>query len=100
MTPKQTLQALRKAGKPIVRSHFYRLLFELNIRPLGRSRPQQYPPDTAERMLAHLGFSDASSVAVTVKPIVPAGGANPAAAGKIISTAQLRAIRNRNHKTK
>ena len=82
MTPNETLKALRRAGKPIVRSHLYRLFNLLGIKPLGRARPQQYPPDTASRILSHLGF----------------GTMAPASQPKFISLPQLRAAKPRTTK--
>jgi hypothetical protein len=58
MTTISTLAELKKAGKPLNKSRLYELLVDLGIKPVGaRQRPQQYPPDTAERILQHLGFS-------------------------------------------
>ena len=58
MTTNQTLRALRRAGKIIGVTRLYHFLNKLGIEPLGvRQRPQQYPADTAERILQHLGFS-------------------------------------------
>lgn len=57
MTTKQTLQTLRKAGKPISLQRLYTLLDELDIKPVGaRQSPQQYPDDTADRILKHYGM--------------------------------------------
>lgn len=85
MTPNETLLVLKKAGKPIVRSHFYRLTGLLGIRPLGSSRPQQYPEDTAARILGHLGISGG---VVELQPTH-----RERAAGKLISVRTLRAAR-------
>lgn len=90
MTPKQTLLELRKAGKPIVRSHFYRLISILGIKPLGSSRPQQYPADTVERLAVHLGISGA---AVTEKKATPLPADSSRRTGKLVSVAQLRAAK-------
>jgi hypothetical protein len=99
MTPNETLKALRKAGKPIVRSHFYRLTATLHIKPLGSSRPQQYPADTAARILAHLGFSSADEMPASSG--LKNGRTDKAmpAAGKLISPAALRAAKPK-HTTK
>jgi hypothetical protein len=70
MTTKQTIKALRKSGKPISLTHLYRLLTLLNIKPLGRSRPQQYPADTADKILTHLGLSPAVTSAPPSKPVL------------------------------
>ncbi len=56
MTTKQTLQHLKKAGKPVSLTHLYRIFAVVGIRPQGRSRPQEYPADTAERVKAHFGL--------------------------------------------
>ena len=58
MTTTQLLKSLKAAGKPVCLSHLYRLFRILDIQPLGRSRPQLYPPETVERILAHLGVSN------------------------------------------
>lgn len=106
MTPKQTLQALRKAGKPIARSHLYRLLTVLDIKPLGRSRPAIYPADTVERIKSHLGISSGGVVqkrqnaGSALKVARSAGCEVPApSAGKLISVRALRAAKPQ-HKTK
>jgi hypothetical protein len=67
MTTKQTLQALAAGGKIISLGRLYVYLNRLGIKPAGANqRPQQYPPDTAERILAHLGFSSGRDVTTTV----------------------------------
>ena len=69
MTTKQTLQALRRAGKPIQKSRLYLLLADLSINPVGaRQRPQIYPADTAERILVHLGFLTPAAAVVPQLP--------------------------------
>jgi hypothetical protein len=95
MTPSETLKALKLAGKPIVRSHFYRLVNKLAIRPVGHSRPKHYPADTADRILSHLGFfSGAAATERTAsRAIVQA-----APAGKLISVRALRAAKPQHKK--
>jgi hypothetical protein len=95
MTTKLTLQEMRKAGKPVSLTHLYRLFAVLEIKPLGRSRPQQYPADTAERILTHLGFSAAVNGAA-------GNGSHRSgrAAGKLLSVAQLRAAKPKTKGTK
>jgi hypothetical protein len=62
MTTQQTLKVLETAGKPLSLTHLYRLFSNIGIKPLGRSRPQQYAKDTAERILAHLGVQSHAAV--------------------------------------
>lgn len=96
MTTKQTLSALRKAGKPICQSHLYRIFTKLGIKPIGRSRPQQYPEDTSDRVLAHLGFMPA-----IIKVLTPVPLWNGAGAGKLLTMPEImRASPNHNKKTK
>ena len=57
MTTKQILKLLKESGKPVVLSHLYRLFRKLDIQPLGSSRPQIYPANTAQRLLTHLGVA-------------------------------------------
>ena len=92
MTTKQTLLVLKSAGKPVSLVHLYRLFKVIGIRPLGHSRPQLYPADTAERIKQHLGISAAVSGATS--PRINSG--RPAA---LISTRALRAAKA-NHKNK
>jgi len=93
MTTKQTLQELRKAGKPICLAHLYRLFPVLGIRPLGRSRPQIYPPDTAERIKAHLGISSAAYHDAPPREGKREIELASSRAGKLISVRTLRAAR-------
>lgn len=83
MTPSETLKALKKAGKPIVRSHLYRLISKLGIKPCGNSRPKNYPDDTAQRILNHMGFPTVSvSLSSEIsKPV------------RLVSLAQVKAAR-------
>jgi hypothetical protein len=66
MTTAEILKTLKKAGKPVGLAQLYIYFSRLAIRPAVRTRPANYPPDTAERILAHLGFSTA---AVAPKPL-------------------------------
>ena len=68
MTTKQTLQALRRAGKPLQKSRLYQLFTDLEIKPARRQRPAIYPADTAERILVHLGFITTAAAVVTPEP--------------------------------
>ena len=106
MTTAQTIKTLRKAGKPVSLTHLYRLFSDLGIKPLGRSRPQQYPQDTAARILAHLGFSterveQGKKLTDGELQRVGDGGCEvpPRSAGKLISVRALRAAKLQ-HKTK
>jgi hypothetical protein len=46
-----------KEHKPVCREMLYNYLRRLGIKPIGaRQRPQLYPPDTAKKILTHLGF--------------------------------------------
>lgn len=57
MTTIQTILSELNRVKPCTRQNLYVYLGQLGIKPLGvRQRPQQYPADTASRVLAHLGF--------------------------------------------
>jgi hypothetical protein len=71
MTTSQTLSKLKRLKKRISLTHLYRLLTVLGIKPAGRSRPQLYPADTADRVAVHLGLVPAQPVAkaVKIKPI-------------------------------
>jgi hypothetical protein len=58
MTTAQILVELRKAGKPVQIAQLYRYFHKFNIQPQGcLQRPQQYPPDTACRILFGLGHT-------------------------------------------
>ena len=60
MTTKQTLKELAAAGKAVSLQQLYRYFNQIGISPSGANqRPQQYPADTARRVLAHLGFAEA-----------------------------------------
>jgi hypothetical protein len=56
-----TIHEIQRAVKPhkkCSKRHIYRFINQLSIAPAGvRQSPQQYPQDTAARILAHLGFS-------------------------------------------
>lgn len=57
MTTKQTLRQLAAAGKQVTVQQLYRYFNKLEISPSGApQRPQQYPEDTAQRILQHLGL--------------------------------------------
>ena len=56
MTIKQILDRVGER-KPITTKTFYRYLAACKIKPAGaRQKPQQYPDDTPDRILAHLGL--------------------------------------------
>ena len=81
MTTKQILKLLKESGKPVVLSHLYRLFRKLDIQPLGSSRPQIYPANTAQRLLTHLG--------VQTIPQPMATNGTP----KLVTVAQLKAAK-------
>ena len=87
MTTAQILKAVRKGGKQIAIAHFYNLAPKLGIRPAGaRQRPQQYPADSAERLLIHFGLSE--------RPVHPTfAGPLATNSAKLISVRQLRAAK-------
>jgi hypothetical protein len=63
MTTIQTILSELNQVKPCTRQNLYVYLGRLNIKPLGvRQRPQNYPPDTAARVLHHLGFNNSALV--------------------------------------
>jgi len=92
MTTAQTIKTLRKAGKPVSLTHLYRLFAVLNIEPIGRSRPQQYPQDTAARILTHLGFSSVVTEATQIHEGAPSVVKRAAHAGKLISVPKERML--------
>ena len=93
MTTKQTLQVLKSAGKSVSLVHLYRLFKIIGIRPLGRARPQQYPPDTAERIKAHLGIESPEEYHGYVQDCMAGHAKIYAKPAKVISTRALRAAR-------
>ena len=63
MTTIQTILSELNQVKPCTRQNLYVYMGRLGIKPLGvRQRPQPYPPDTATRVLAHLGLKNSSLV--------------------------------------
>lgn len=57
-TINEVLSTVTKSGRVLSRRSFYRFAKELGIEPLGtRQRPQRFPGDTANRILAHLGMN-------------------------------------------
>jgi len=91
MTTATLLKTLRKSGKPVCLSHLYRLFLVLDIKPLGRSRPQLYPPDTAERIKAHFGLPTNPDFCPVVK--APAWLPPLSTSKKLVTVAQLRAAK-------
>ena len=57
MTILQILKTLQRAGKKVQRCQIYRYLSALKIQSSGNARPAIYPPDTATRILNHLGLT-------------------------------------------
>ena len=103
MTPSETLKALKLAGKPIVRSHFYRLVTKLRIKPIGHSRPKHYPPDTASRILNHMGVMPDDEYQGYVQDCMAGHAkiyAKPARPAKLISVRALRAAKPQRKGTK
>lgn len=50
------------ASKPVSRRQVIRYLNDCRISPIGiRQRPQQYPADSADRILTHLGLGKVSA---------------------------------------
>jgi len=98
MTSQETLQILKKGGKSIGLTRFYHFLNELSIKPVGaRQRPQHYPPDTANRILAHLGLAGGS--AIVGASAVVAGKRRQAPSGsKLLSIHQIKARTGRKTK--
>ena len=90
MTTAQTIKTLRKSGKPVSLTHLYRLFAVLNIAPIGRSRPQQYPDDTAERVLKFLGFTPQAKHVVFYNAVQ---NLLPEKSRKLISVRALRAAK-------
>ena len=71
MTTAQILQQLKKGGKKVQFVQLYRYFRALNITPSGANqRPQQYPEDTAARILAHLGLAPALAPEVTAASLL------------------------------
>lgn len=93
MTTKQILKAVSPL-KPVSHRQLIRYLVAFNIKPLGiRQRPQQYPADTADRILKHLGFETG---AAAPKGAVANGSANLGRrAVSLISLPQIRAAKPR-----
>lgn len=51
-----------EAGRPFSRTGLLRHLDTLGISPIGaRQRPQRYPADTADKVLAHLGLTNGAN---------------------------------------
>ena len=95
MTTKQTLKALAASGKKISLGRLYIYLKRFEIKPSGvNQRPQQYPPDSAERILQHLGFST-GAVASGQADWQPSKTSGNGRAGGIISLKTPRAERNK-----
>jgi len=63
MTIPQILREVSRV-KPISRVHLYTQLRKARIRPISRVRqkPQQYPEDTARRIIIRFGFNPDAKV--------------------------------------
>ncbi len=57
MTVNDIESKLALAGKAVHRGTVFRYLHKLDIQPLGSARPQQYPADSAEKIITHLGLA-------------------------------------------
>lgn len=66
MTTIKTILSEINQVKQCGRAMLYIYLRDLNIKPLGQAkqRPQVYPPDTANRILTHLGINGAVAPAM------------------------------------
>ena len=84
MTLVDLQKALRAGGKPVKSAQVFRYVMRFGIKPIGiRQRPQQYPDDSARRILAGLGLE-------------PTGPTLPVKTnGKILSLKQLKRERKR-----
>jgi hypothetical protein len=89
MNTSKLLKTLKKSGKRVCLSHLYRLFSILDIKPIGRSRPQNYPDDSAERILNHFGIS----AAVNGQHVKADDATSQRPAGKLITVAQIRAAK-------
>jgi dihydroneopterin aldolase len=59
MTTKQALKKLAAHGKKVTLQQLYRYFIACDIKPSGANqRPQQYPADSVQRILQHLGYSN------------------------------------------
>lgn len=70
MTIEEVQIELELAGKPNSRGQVYNYLRKLDIAPVGtlEQKPQQYPDDTAKRILVALGVKPAKPIrAASVK---------------------------------
>lgn len=69
MTINSIQRHLRDAAKKSVkRRQVYNYFTVLGIEPIGaRQRPQQYPEDSAHRILAHLGFKNGAAKIISIK---------------------------------
>jgi len=102
------LETVRK-HRPYSTNTFYRDALKLGIVPIIRQKPQNWPEDTAERILAHRGFLNGSVAEhgnagagsalarkagvktrfpVTVRALPPSNG-------KLVSVPQLRKARKK-----
>ena len=93
MTLQTILRNMTDAGKPVHLVHLHRLLKALWIKPLGRSRPQNYPEDTATRVLEHLGITPAAlPQRQSIQSALADLGLKPRTS-KLVTAAQLRAAK-------
>ena len=89
----QIKQTLANAGKPVQEAQIYRYIRKLGLFPQIRQRPQRFAPDTAQRILTHLGFATTPDAPAVHR--LPAGPRYDTVTlsnkGKLISAKQLRA---------
>lgn len=93
MTTAQILQQLKKAGKSISRPWLYTYLRELGISQTVRQRPANYPADTAQRILVHLGMATPGVVIDAAAPLRTAAAMLKRPPQKLISNAAMKAAR-------
>ena len=92
---------LIREHRPISTAGLYRYFKTLDIKPAGASqRPQNYPHDTAARVLAHLGYATAPATAsapeiISVAQFAKELGIPQVEAPRMVSMKQLRDIRRR-----
>ncbi|MEI6075547.1 MAG: hypothetical protein WCS94_08245 [Verrucomicrobiota bacterium] len=100
----QIKQTLADAGKPVKEAQIYRYIRKLGLYPRIRQRPQRFAPDTAQRILCHLGFTVAPAAPVETLHRLPAGPRYEtvplSGTGKLITAKQLRAAGKHNPKAK
>ena len=94
VTTTEIRKNLKAAGKRVSVPHLYRLFARLGIRASGaKQRPQQYPPETADRIKEHFGLAGPTWLfggSATVTNQAPARAEKPA---KLIPLAKLKSMK-------